>query len=255
PWAAARTAVAPTGTRTRSPRASTRSSRSTCTCPGARPGPRPCSKASSCCKRRSGTRTWPSGGGVSPLSSPDDTRPEGPPPGDVAPIESEPVGAEVPQPPAAADDARPDEPTSDTQGTGVDSEIAEVESTPAAEHPTDDTAATDTAAVPEQPAAAPAPSTDPEEAPAPPVYDDLRTPVLEALAAKLGDAVVATEVAPGRDCWARIRVDAWGEAARVLREELGFTYFCYLSAIDWLPSPYGKSEDDTAPAVVDPSAP
>ena len=189
------------------------------------------------------------------MSSPDDTRPEGPPPGDVAPIESEPVGAEVPQPPAAADDARPDEPTSDTQGTGVDSEIAEVESTPAAEHPTDDTAATDTAAVPEQPAAAPAPSTDPEEAPAPPVYDDLRTPVLEALAAKLGDAVVATEVAPGRDCWARIRVDAWGEAARVLREELGFTYFCYLSAIDWLPSPYGKSEDDTAPAVVDPSAP
>jgi NADH-quinone oxidoreductase subunit C len=35
----------------------------------------------------------------------------------------------------------------------------------------------------------------------------------------------------------------------VLREDLGFTYFCFLSAIDWLPSPYGKSEDDFQPGV------
>jgi NADH-quinone oxidoreductase subunit C len=87
------------------------------------------------------------------------------------------------------------------------------------------------------------------------VQPELRAPVLEALQAALGDAVVATEVLAGRDAWARIRVDAWGEAARVLREELGFTYFCFLSAIDWLPSPFGKSEDDTAPAAVDPEAP
>src|SRR3712207_7921046 len=39
------------------------------------------------------------------------------------------------------------------------------------------------------------------------------------------------------------------------RDHLGLTYFCYLSAVDWLPSPYGKSEDDSAPAPVDPSAP
>jgi NADH-quinone oxidoreductase subunit C len=82
-----------------------------------------------------------------------------------------------------------------------------------------------------------------------PAYDDLRSPVLDALRAKLGDAVVATELLAGRDVWARIRVDAWGEAARVLRQELGFTYFCYLSAIDWLPSPFGKSEDDFQPGV------
>ena len=25
---------------------------------------------------------------------------------------------------------------------------------------------------------------------------------------------------------------------------MGFVYFCYLSAIDWLPSPYGRGEDD-----------
>jgi NADH-quinone oxidoreductase subunit C len=109
-----------------------------------------------------------------------------------------------------------------------------------------DDAQPDDAATPEEDASA-------EEAA--PGRDELRAPVLEALQAALGDAVVGTEVLPGQDAWARIRVDAWGEAARVLRDDLGFTYFCFLSAIDWLPSPFGKSEDDAAPAPVDPSAP
>jgi NADH-quinone oxidoreductase subunit C len=26
--------------------------------------------------------------------------------------------------------------------------------------------------------------------------------------------------------------------------ELGFEYFCFLSALDWMPSPYGRGEDD-----------
>ena len=34
----------------------------------------------------------------------------------------------------------------------------------------------------------------------------------------------------------------WREAAEAA-EALGLTYFCYLSAIDWLPSPFGKSEE------------
>ena len=51
---AAPTAAAPTGTATRSPRASTRSSRSTSTCPAARRGPRRCSKASCCSRSASG---------------------------------------------------------------------------------------------------------------------------------------------------------------------------------------------------------
>ena len=79
--------------------------------------------------------------------------------------------------------------------------------------------------------------------------------VIDALRAKLGDAVVASETAEGRDIWVRVTRDAWADTARVLRHELGFTYFCYLSAIDWLPSPYGKSEDDSAPTAVDPAAP
>ena len=62
---AAPTAAARTGTATRSPRASTRSSRSTCTCPAARRGPRRCSRASCCCRSASRTRTWPPAGRVS----------------------------------------------------------------------------------------------------------------------------------------------------------------------------------------------
>jgi NADH-quinone oxidoreductase subunit C len=53
----------------------------------------------------------------------------------------------------------------------------------------------------------------------------------------------------------RVRLDAWDEAAKVLRDDLGFTYFCFLSVIDWLPSPFGKSEDDSAPAQVNLAGP
>jgi NADH-quinone oxidoreductase subunit C len=201
------------------------------------------------------------------LSSPEDGRPEGPPEGDVAPTESTPSGAEVDQPAAAADDVRPDEPTSDTEGTGVDSPVAQQEDTGDAEgagttEPKDEAGPADApadATAPEQPAAAEGdaeaevdvPVAEPEE----PVHDERLSPVLDALAEALGDAVVASELAPGRDLWVRIRLDAWAEAAEICRDRLGMTYFCFLSAIDWLPSPFGKSEDDSAPAVVDPSAP
>src|SRR5690606_4835922 len=67
--AAAPTAAVRTGTATRSPRASTRSSRWTCTCPAARRGRRPCSRASCSCRSASRTRTWRADGEVIPLSS------------------------------------------------------------------------------------------------------------------------------------------------------------------------------------------
>jgi NADH-quinone oxidoreductase subunit C len=42
-----------------------------------------------------------------------------------------------------------------------------------------------------------------------------------------------------------VRVDrsAWRRTAEVLAAA-GFDYFCFLSAIDWLPSPWGRGEDD-----------
>ena len=87
-------------------------------------------------------------------------------------------------------------------------------------------------------------TTDAEEAP---LTDDLRDALVAELRAALGDAVVDSYVAPGRDVWVRVSVDAWADAARACRERLGLTYFCYLSAIDWLPSPFGKNEGDTPP--------
>ena len=60
---------------------------------------------------------------------------------------------------------------------------------------------------------------------------------------RLGDKLVDLLLKPGDDLWLRVRSDAWLEAGLAARE-LGFGYFCFLSAIDWLPSPFGKSEDD-----------
>ncbi|MCU1484091.1 MAG: nuoC [Actinomycetia bacterium] len=88
------------------------------------------------------------------------------------------------------------------------------------------------------------------EEPAAPAFDELRSPILERLAAKLGDGIVQTELVPGQDMWVRVSLDAWADVATVLRDDLGFTYFCFLSVIDWLPSPFGKSEDDSAPTEV-----
>jgi len=74
--------------------------------------------------------------------------------------------------------------------------------------------------------------------------DELRQNLLERLTAELGDAVLAHELRPGDDLWVRIRTDAWRPAGVAARRVLGCEYFCFLSALDWMPSPYGKGEDD-----------
>ena len=56
-------------------------------------------------------------------------------------------------------------------------------------------------------------------------------------------SLVASELKPNDDLWVRIATDAWKEAGEALYQ-MGFEYFCYLSAIDWMPSPYGRGEDD-----------
>jgi len=63
----------------------------------------------------------------------------------------------------------------------------------------------------------------------------------------LGDGLIDSLVKPNDDVWVRVATDAWRAAGLALRN-LGFDHFCFLSAIDWMPSPYGRSEDDpTAP--------
>ncbi len=73
--------------------------------------------------------------------------------------------------------------------------------------------------------------------------DEARQALLEAVQAELGDAVVGHHLIPGRDVWVRVTADSWTDTADYLRNRQRFRFFDYLSAIDWLPSPYGRSLD------------
>jgi NADH-quinone oxidoreductase subunit C len=88
--------------------------------------------------------------------------------------------------------------------------------------------------------------------------DEARQGVLDAFTQALGDAVVGSHVVPGRGVWVRVARESWREAAEVAKLRLGFTFFDFLSAIDWKPSPWGRYEDsavDAGVATFDPEAP
>ncbi len=78
----------------------------------------------------------------------------------------------------------------------------------------------------------------------PEVVDTARQQLAADIRAALGDAVVDVYIKPGDDIWVRVRTETWREVHHKLHDRLGFNYFCFLSAIDWMPSPYGRGEDD-----------
>ncbi|MGH1506002.1 MAG: NADH-quinone oxidoreductase subunit C [Acidimicrobiales bacterium] len=73
--------------------------------------------------------------------------------------------------------------------------------------------------------------------------DEARQALLEAIASELGDDVVDSHLLPGLDLWVRVTPDAWATTAAYLHDRQRFRFFNYLSAIDWLPSPFGRSMD------------
>ncbi len=75
------------------------------------------------------------------------------------------------------------------------------------------------------------------------VVDEARDALLEAITAELGDAVVASHILPGKDLWVRVANDAWSDTADYLRNRQRFRFFSWLSAIDWMQSPFGRSLD------------
>jgi NADH-quinone oxidoreductase subunit C len=85
--------------------------------------------------------------------------------------------------------------------------------------------------------------TDAPEAPPELPGDGLRESIVAGLRSDLGEHVLDVHLVPQDDLWVRVATEAWALAAHALKAQ-GFEYFCFLSAIDWLPSPYGKSEDD-----------
>ncbi len=86
-------------------------------------------------------------------------------------------------------------------------------------------------------------STVDEAPPADEARDEAREAVLAGFVDALGDAVVDSHIEVGADVWVRVRTDAWLEAGITARRKLGYGYFCFLSAIDWRPSPFGRYED------------
>ncbi|MGE0794500.1 MAG: NADH-quinone oxidoreductase subunit C [Acidimicrobiia bacterium] len=85
-----------------------------------------------------------------------------------------------------------------------------------------------------------------------PATDEAREALLAVLGDVLGDGLLETHLMAGVDVWARVALDRWADAARACHDRLGMTYFCFLSAIDWLPSPFGKSEEGGTPDVTFP---
>ena len=73
--------------------------------------------------------------------------------------------------------------------------------------------------------------------------DEQRAALVAALADALGDGLVESHVDPGVDVWVRVTAGAWVDAARALRDRCGMAYFDFLSAIDWMPSPFGRDMD------------
>ena len=82
-----------------------------------------------------------------------------------------------------------------------------------------------------------------DDAPAELPGDGLRDGIVDALRAAIGDQLLDTHLVPQTDLWVRVTAEAWQQTGAVLKDQ-GFDYFCFLSAIDWMPSPYGKGEDD-----------
>lgn len=86
----------------------------------------------------------------------------------------------------------------------------------------------------------PTEDTETVEAPAP---DTVREAMLEQLTGEFGDALVGSHLEPGIDLTVRVGADAWSDTARFLKTGMGFGYFGFLSAIDWMPSPFGRDMD------------
>ena len=73
--------------------------------------------------------------------------------------------------------------------------------------------------------------------------DGLRESIVDELRRHIGDGMVESLLKPQDDLWIRVAADSWAAAGRALRA-MGFEYFCFLSGIDWKPSPFGRGEDD-----------
>jgi NADH-quinone oxidoreductase subunit C len=79
--------------------------------------------------------------------------------------------------------------------------------------------------------------------------DASREALVQALSARLGAGFVDSHIVPGYDLTVRVSRDAWVDTLTYLRDRHGCKWFDFLSAIDWLPSPFGRSRSTTRSAA------
>ncbi len=84
--------------------------------------------------------------------------------------------------------------------------------------------------------------------------DTVREAMLDQLTAELGDALVGSHLEPGIDLTVRVTAAAWADTAAFLKTGMGFNYFSFLSAIDWMPSPFGRDMDSQVDLAIAASA-
>jgi NADH-quinone oxidoreductase subunit C len=92
-------------------------------------------------------------------------------------------------------------------------------------------------------------TTAPDEAPEEP-RDERREALLAQVASDLGGALVGSHIRPGDDLWLRVTREAWVETFRLLQHKHRQRFFDFLSAIDWLPSPFGRDMDAEVDTIV-----
>ena len=66
----------------------------------------------------------------------------------------------------------------------------------------------------------------------------------------LGDDLLDSAIIPDREVTVRVSNAAWAQAGEEVRYVLGARYFCFLSGIDWAPSPYGRYLDAEVDTVL-----
>lgn len=81
--------------------------------------------------------------------------------------------------------------------------------------------------------------------------DERREELLGLFTDALGDGVVGSHIIVGKDLWIRVSTDAWHAAGELARNRLHARYFGFLSVIDWLPSPFGRSMDSEVDRQLD----
>jgi len=70
--------------------------------------------------------------------------------------------------------------------------------------------------------------------------DAVREAIAKAFADKLGDDFIEQHIVPGKDLTIRVAASAWVATAEFARKKLGMTWLDFISAIDWMPNPYGR---------------